>query len=407
MSRAALGALLLAGLTVGCAPVSTVEAPAELKELSASQGLERLWREGLAGEDAEGLQLALAPVTDGERVYAAGRDGAVAAYALADGKRAWRTEVARLTRGSGENLGLWSRLWRPLEGATGQRFSAGPGLGRGLVLVGSSDGEVAALAADDGHLLWSVVLASELVATPATDGALVVVRLGSGQLQALDVQDGRVRWTAEQPVPVLSLRGAAPPVIEQGVVYAGFDNGKLAAYDLARGQLLWETPLATPTGRSDIERLVDADGTLAFGPEVVFGAAYHGRAAALDRGTGRLVWQRDLASIKGVAASGDAVFVTDSDSQVWALAASDGAPVWTQPDLRARGATSPAVVGDLLVVGDQEGYLHLMDRATGRMVGRARHGKAPIVVRPAVFGDLVLVQDAAGRLAVYRLVARS
>jgi outer membrane protein assembly factor BamB len=399
--------LLAASLLAACSNRNTtVEPPAELRRFDATLDLDRAWRTVVGGEEEDDLLLPLAPASDGRRIYVAGRNGTVAAIDSATGEREWEVVVPRLTRGSIESLGLWNRALRPLESSDRLRLAAGPGLGGGILVVGSSDGEVAALAAEDGRVMWNVVLGSEVVSTPAVDGNTVTVRLVNGQLVALDARDGHTRWIADQPVPSLSIRGGARPVIEGGTVYSAFDNGKLAAYDLARGQLSWEVPLATPSGRSEIERLVDADGLFQVAADEIYAVAYHGRAMALSRDDGRVLWQRDMSSSRGLTADLDGVYVTDADGQVWALDRSNGGPLWTQADLRARGVTAPVRIGGALAVGDAEGYVHLLDRETGRIIGRTRIGPSPIVAPPLVLDDLLVVQDVRGRITAWRVALR-
>ena len=50
----------------------------------------------------------------------------------------------------------------------------------------------------------------------------------------------------------------------------GYDNGKLMALRLADGKYVWETSIAIPKGRSEIERLVDLD----VDPIVINGVIY-------------------------------------------------------------------------------------------------------------------------------------
>lgn len=403
----ALRALALLGLAfaaLGCSSKgSTVEPPTPLQGFTEAAALDRLWTASLAGEDEDGLLLGLSPATDGQRIYAAGRDGMVSAFDLATGDRVWRTEVPRLTIGSTASLGAWNKLVSSATTVSRQRLAAGPSVGGGLLVVGSSDGEVAALDAEDGRLLWNVTVGSEVNAAPATDGTRVFVRLASGQLIALDAKTGEQRWFADQPAPSLSLRGSSRPLIGDGRVYAGFDNGKVAAYEVERGQLMWESPLASPSGRSEIERLVDIDGPMRLAAGELYAVAYHGRAASLDADTGRPLWQRDLSSSAGLTADGLAVYVTDADSQVWALDRVNGGPLWTQADLRARMLTAPAVVGGFVAVGDLEGIVHLLDRETGRIVGREAVGGGALTANLLALGDVLVVQTTGGRVAVYRV----
>jgi outer membrane protein assembly factor BamB len=68
-----------------------------------------------------------------------------------------------------------------------------------------------------------------------------------------------VLWSVEQQVPRLSLRGTATPIIAKEVAISGFDNGKVMAVSLTTGDTVWDTALASPHGRTELDRLVDID----------------------------------------------------------------------------------------------------------------------------------------------------
>ncbi len=66
--------------------------PAELIDFEAKLKIKRLWSAKL-GADAEFLRVALSPAGDGNRIYAASRDGNVHAFDPATGQRIWRREL--------------------------------------------------------------------------------------------------------------------------------------------------------------------------------------------------------------------------------------------------------------------------------------------------------------------------
>ena len=87
--------------------------------------VDHVWSGNVGGAKVP-LRLGLALAVDGDRVYAAGHKGEVAAFQLASGRQMWRTKTKA-----------------PLGGATA--------VGDGLVVVGSSDGDVIALDAANGQ----------------------------------------------------------------------------------------------------------------------------------------------------------------------------------------------------------------------------------------------------------------
>ena len=376
MRRIALALAVM--LAAGCAMKGNLEPPAELVSFDATLEVERLWSTGLGGNDD--ARVALAPVVDGERLFAAGNGGRVVALSIEDGRRLWQQDLDTT-------------------------LSGGPGFGNGLVVVGSADGSVIALEAGTGAVRWRARVTSEVLAAPAVTGQIVLVRTADERVHALDAADGGQLWVHEQAMPSLMLRGSAGFAVADGIAVTGFDNGRVNALQVRDGQLVWETPVITPTGRTEIERMVDVNATPRIIGRDVYAVSYQGRLVALALETGRVLWSQDLSSSAGLAADGASVFVTDSDSEIRAFDRLNGARSWHQPAMRARSLTAPAVVGDAVAVGDFEGQVHLLSRTSGELVARVRAGSGPIHSAPVAFGPWLFVQTAGGTLTAFRVGA--
>jgi outer membrane protein assembly factor BamB len=155
-------------------------------------------------------------------------------------------------------------------------------------------------------------------------------------------------------------------------VVSGFANGRLAALKLHDGRLLWESVIAVPKGRTELERLVDIDAQLEISGGVVYVATYQGRIAAVSLDGGRLLWGREFSSYSGIALAGRMLYVSDARGDLWALERNSGGTLWKQDALHGRGLSMPVLQGDAVVVGDYEGYLHWLDREDGHLLARAR-----------------------------------
>lgn len=369
---ATLALLVLAA----CSKEKEVDPPAELVEFAPSLRVQRAWDTSVGGAE-EALRLGLGLGVAEERVYAAGRNGEVAAFDAKTGRPLWRTRT---------------RL--PLAGATGTD-------GR-IVAAGSSDGRVVALAADDGRELWRVPVRGEVLAAPAVSARAIVVRTVDGRLHGLDPQDGSGLWLYEQAVPRLTLRGTSRPVIAGDLVIAGFDNGKVVAVSIVDGDLVWETTVAPPRGRTELERLVDIDSPVRVAGQDAYTVAFQGRVAMLALDTGQIWWSREASSYRGLAVDDDSVYVSTADGDVLALSRRTGTEQWRQEGLRRRGLSAPVVVGGAVAVADFQGYVHWLDRATGQFLARAQAGGARVSNTPVVAGDLLVVMNDAGRVTAFR-----
>jgi len=232
------------------------------------------------------------------------------------------------------------------------------------------------------------------------------VRSVDGRLHGLSAQDGGGLWLVEQSVPRLSLRGNAPPIIAGLTVVAGFDNGKLGAYDLTTGEASWEVALGAPQGRTELERLVDISAGVQVVGDDVYGVGYQGRAVSIALETGMVLWQRELSSYAGLGADWNNVYVTDADSEVVALNRRGGRPMWTHDKLRQRDLTAPTVIGEVLAVGDFEGYLHWLSVDDGGLLARTKAGGGRVTSAPRLVGELLVAQTDSGDVAAFSAGAR-
>ncbi len=367
--------LVLGGCALFGSKEEDAEPPTELTDIDETLKVRRAW-DAKVGSGSERLRLGLVVASDGTNVYAAARKGKVTAFEAENGKRVWSID-------------------------TDLPLSAGPGVGQGLVIVGSSDGDLVLLDAADGSERWRINLGGEILATPVFAGDQVIVRSVDGTMRSLAVADGSETWVTEYDVPRLTLRGNASPVIAGEFILVGFDNGKVAALNLRDGTSVWEISLTPPSGRTELERMVDVDATVWVVGGDVYISGFHGRTVSLALESGQILWSRDIDSYAGVGVDWNNVYVTDSDSIVIGMTRRSGTPAWRQEDLKFRTLTAPVPYGRSVVVGDFEGYLHWLDAETGALVARTRPGES-IVSPPIVVGETLLVLSEDGKLSAYR-----
>jgi outer membrane protein assembly factor BamB len=371
----AIVALLAAA---GCSKDKDVEPPAKLVDFPAKLPTHKIWSESLGGGKKQRvLRLGLGPALDGGVAYAASHQGEVIAVDVNSGKRLWV-----------------SNLKAPL--------SAGPAAGMGIVVVGSSKGAVIALAVKTGSVLWRTQVNSELLSAAAISENVVVLRSVDGRLRGLSTATGKEMWSVEQQVPRLSLRGIATPVISKELVICGFDNGKVMAVSLTTGDTVWDTALASPHGRTELERIIDIDSPVRVAGDNVFAAGYQGRTAMLALDSGQIWWAHDMSSYRGLAADEDVVYVTLADGTVVALRQRDGSELWRNDKLKRRGLSAPALTATAVAVADYQGYVHWLSRTNGELVARTQATKDRVSSAPVSTNDTVVVLTDGGVLAAFR-----
>ncbi|MEA3253216.1 MAG: outer membrane protein assembly factor BamB [Pseudomonadota bacterium] len=374
--------LALAALLAGCAGnVEPQYPPKPLTDIDRQVELTREWSQDVG----DGLGVARYPITpalDDDRLFAADQSGLLRAIDTASGKTLWQIE-----------------LDTPV--------SSGLTAVAGQIYLGTRNGEVLALNQDDGSIIWRSRVSSEVLAAPQPNSELLVVQSVDGAVTALDRASGEERWTYTSNEPALTLRGTGTPRVINQVSFAGFANGRLVTLDNRSGQPLWDMRVAVPSGRTEVDRLVDLDGQpLLTRDGRLYVTSYNGRLLALEATSGEIIWERDASSYLSPVLVGDTLYTVTEDSHVMAINAKSGQVMWESDALEGRSLTAPAFVDGRLAVGDFAGYVHLLDAESGELVGRSELGTA-ISLSPLADGQQLYVMDDDGALAAYRLNERA
>jgi outer membrane protein assembly factor BamB len=373
--------LIVASLSmVGCDTIADLTKgkdnaipPTPLTDIEPSISLRTHWSKNV-GKGGNRNFVNLKPAFADGVIYVASRDGTVLAVDALSGSVRW-------------------------EVSTNTPLGAGPGVGDGMVLLGSSEGEVIALSITDGKEQWRSEVTSEVLSVPSTAAGIVVARAIDGRLFGISALDGSRLWTYDRTVPTLTLRGSSSPVISGGLVIYGSDGGKLSALSLKAGLPLWEKSIAFPSGRSELDRIVDIDGNPLIVNGVVYAASYQGSIVALELETARTLWSKDLSTASDMGIDRYNLYVTDTDGNVWALDRRNGASLWKQDKLQYRSVTAPAVVNGYVVVGDFEGYQHWLSTDDGHFVGRTNIDSDGISTPAVTDGKTAYTYSTRGELA--------
>lgn len=319
--------------------------PADLVDFEEVIELDSLWSRRMGDQGEEELYLRLTPVIDGSVIYAANVNGKVTAVDRYKDDRLWKVDV---------DADLVSAV----------------GAGNGLVLVGTSEGILIALRQEDGHEIWRTPLSSEMLAAAQVDEDIVVVQTMDGKATGLNALNGEKIWTYATSVPPLTLRASASPLLEGGVAYLAFANGKFVALNQRNGLLLWEQHISFPQGRNELERLINFDGKPLILGNDLYMASYQGNAVSVEKSRGRVQWDESVSAFGQLAAGEGNLYLTQSDDSVIALKMATGRRLWENHDMANRRLTAPVVLGEYVVVADGEGYLHVMRQSDGSFAGR-------------------------------------
>ena len=356
-------------------------APMALSDITETVKIKELWSVGVGDGQGDGFYR-LQPAISGEVIYAASADGEVVAVDRKRGKTLWEVDL---------DISL----------------SGGVGVYKDVLLLGSSEGLVLKLDANTGEQLWTTMLTGEILSPPQANGKVVVAQTYNGKLQGLDFATGQLLWTYNSNVPVLTLRGTSVPIMENNRVYAGFASGRVLAFDAQTGSIVWDGRVAIPQGRSEIERIVDVDGTMELAGNELYAVSYQGSVVAIDIESGRKIWQQKASSFSGVSLGFGNVYAADEDGTLNAFMRNGEGVRWSQGALGYRQLSRPTPVGSYVTVGDFEGYLHVLSQVDGDFVGRVRVDSDGVRADMLSEDGILYVFANDGELVAYEITAKS
>jgi outer membrane protein assembly factor BamB len=340
----------------------------QLPEITMAFETKVLWDEAV-GDGVEDFFSRLSPTVSYGKIFAADREGQIVALDPDTGDTIWTRDISRKSTESTffNGYGLFA-------GRVSAKVSGGLTAAYNAIYFGTEDGIVFSLDAANGSVNWQTDVPSEVIAAPAADSNIIVVNTVSGTLLGLDATSGEIKWRNESDVPPLTLRGISAPAAAAGGAIVGLANGRVRVNIIESGLTAWEAVVAKPTGATELDRIVDIDSKpLVFGG-TVFLVSYGGSLAAVELRSGNVIWTREYASFRNVSIDGNRLFVTDNNSNIYAIDRRNGVELWSNGELRNRNLTSATPVGDYIALGDKFGYLHYFTQDEGKYVSRISIG---------------------------------
>ena len=137
----------------------------------------------------------------------------------------------------------WQYSW-----ANPAPFASQPVLADGVIYAGSMGGQIVALRASDGTLLWQQHQQAGIEPLVVSDGLVIN---DTGPVFALRASDGALVWQSAVSPSGEGTPAGKPETVSAGTVYIGGDDGNVTALQASSGKSLWryaiqELPVQSP-----------------------------------------------------------------------------------------------------------------------------------------------------------------
>jgi outer membrane protein assembly factor BamB len=311
--------------------IYTIDRDEVVSAFDAASG-KRLWYIDLTPEDEDNGLFGGGLAVQGNRLYVTTPFTYVYALDTDTGKKIWE-----------------SKMPGPMR--------APPAVSDGRIFAITLDNELVALAEDDGRRLWSYAGESDSAgllggSTPAVLGNTVITTDSSGNLFALRAETGKLLWSdnlagaarGDSIATMADIRGR--PVIDRDMVFAISNSGTMVAIDLRRGDRVWDKDIGgtqEPWVAGDFVYVLDNDN----------------QVLCLNRADGRVKWVQALPAFEnpqerknpiywsGPLLAGDRLVVSGSSGIALSISPYSG-DILGQIELPARSHLAPVVAGSAI-----------------------------------------------------------
>ncbi len=194
---------------------------------------------------------------------------------------------------------------------------------------------------------WKFKTGGPIYSSPVVANGKVFVGSNDGSLYAVDVKTGKGLWSFKTDAAVVSA-----PVVYEGRVYIGSKDGYLYALDPEKGTLLWKFKTKAKITSSAIAAI----NWVYFGSDDTY-------LYAVDLKTGKRKWRRKLRDYKYGAIfstpvyKDGVIYAAGKNTLVYAFVANRAAKRW-RFGIGSPAYSSPVVVDDVLYIGTFDGKLY-------------------------------------------------
>jgi len=289
-------------------------------------------------------------------------------------------------------------------------FGGGVSYENGRIYATNGIGEVKAVNAETGEVIWKVTPAGPLRGSPTIAFGQLFVMTQDNQILSLNIEDGSQIWDESGSSTQSGVFGVAAPSAGQGTVIAGYSSGELSAYRYENGRILWSDALARTNISTTVGSITDIDADPIIDSGRVYALGQGGRMAAYELVTGQRIWELNLAGISMPAIAGEWIFTLTDDARLLAIARSSGRVRWITQLQRYRDEkdkkgpifwTGPVLAGGNLWVASSRGEVWKISAGEGSATFFDDIDQ-PVSLPPVVADGYLYILDDNGTIHAWR-----
>ncbi len=304
----------------------------------------------------------------------------------------------------------WVRDLTPPSDKSDEATGGGLAYDDGVLYATSGFGEVTAMDASDGSVLWQHKLNAPVSAAPTIFKGRVYVVSRDNRAWSLKAKNGRIDWQQQSTVADAGLIGGASPTISGKNVILPFSSGEMVAAQTRNGLRVWSVAVSGSRRGQARSNIGDISSDPVVTKSRVYAANQSGRLTAVARKDGERIWTANEGSYSPVLPIDNSVFLVTDASKLVRLDAKNGETIWSVDlPLYKREKTrkdsfahfGPVLAGGRLIVASSDGGLRSFNPFSGELLSviDIPSGAAS---QPAIVDGVLYILSQNGQLHAYK-----
>lgn len=336
-----------------------------------------------------------------------------AAPVVADG-RIFTIDAGTTVTATGTNgATLWSSDLTASFDKGGGISAGGLATAGGRVFATTGYGELVALDAKSGDVIWRQRVDAPVAGAPATDGSAVYVSGIDGSAWSVDAASGKVIWqVVGTPGKAAYVGTSAPTIGDRAVIFPSAAGDLMAVLKIGGGTKIWQSSLAGKRLGRAYALTYDVTGDAVIAGKTLFAGSGSGRTVAMSASSGERIWSAGEGALGPVAVAGGSIFLVNDEAKLVRLDAATGEVIWsvempyfTKDKIKKRKGIfahyGPVLAGGRVMVVSSDGLLRAFDPTDGTLAYTTEiPGGA--AAQPAVAGGTLYVVGGNGQLLAFR-----
>ncbi|MBR73109.1 MAG: pyrrolo-quinoline quinone [Rhodospirillaceae bacterium] len=352
-----------------------------MHHLSASNNPSIFWNTKFGSPSDTKTQILSTPVVAGEKIFATDSKGLIYSFSTDSG------------------VLLWSYNPKPEYEDKESGFGGGLAYSRGRIFASTGFGEILALNAKTGQIIWRFNTGIPFRTAPVVADKKVFAISLDNQIWALDGRSGKKLWSHAGISEPAGLLGGASPAIAGDIVLVPYSSGEITALSIKNGRIIWSDALGNQNQlTSSISTFNDINGSPIIDRGLAFIISHGSHLVAIDLRSGSRVWEHDLAGVNTPWVAGDFLYVVTLEGEVVCLVRKTGKIRWVKslprhadPERKEESIkwSGPILINDRLLLTSSAGVAVVISPYDGRYLGRVVVPDAislpPIVADETIF----------------------